>query len=234
MLLAETGQQPLAARWAAQVGRFWNSVLSADEASLVQRALHNSCALAVEAGGVWLAGQPWAGQVAATLHAYGATVDLRQPQPVGVSDIVEAAAASFRQQLYTAQGTRIREYVAATGADTADGLPGYLFTLQHRGRWRALAGAPARIGWRRRRGAGSVSSGRTGYALIVRQRASGMWRMCNTHCFDAHGLRSCALSTPCFSPLHILSLCMHFSLSLMPSNFPISVVLCTDCTATNS
>ena len=53
---------------------------------------------------------------------------------------------------------------------------------------------------------------RSGSALIVRQRASGMWRMCNTHCCDAHGLRSCALSTPCFSLLHILRLCAFFTL----------------------
>ena len=125
VLLAETAQQPLVARWAAQVGRFWNSVLAAEEGSLVQRALRDSCVLATEAGGAGLARQPWAGQVAATLRAYGTDVDLEQPHPVNVTDITEAAAASFCHQLSTAQGTRVRQYVDATRADRADGMPGY-------------------------------------------------------------------------------------------------------------
>lgn len=139
VLLAETGQKPLAARWVAQVGRFWNSVLAADDDSLVRRALIDSCALTGEAGGAGLAQQPWAGQVAAAMRAYGIELDLSQPARLCVTDLVEAASASFRQQLSTAQGTRIRQYAAATGADRANGLPGYLLRLQHRGRWRALA-----------------------------------------------------------------------------------------------
>ncbi|KAL4858979.1 LINE-1 retrotransposable element ORF2 protein [Chlorella vulgaris] len=71
VLLAETGQRPLMARWAAQLGRFWNTVLAADETTLVMRALRDSCALAGEAGAAALPQQPWAGQVAAALHAYG-------------------------------------------------------------------------------------------------------------------------------------------------------------------
>jgi len=139
VLLAETGQKPLAARWVAQVGRFWNSVLAADDDSLVRRALIDSCALTGEAGGAGLAQQPWAGQVAAAMRAYGIELDLSQPARLCVTDLVEAASASFRQQLSTAQGTRIRQYAAATGADRANGLPGYLLRLQHRGHWRALA-----------------------------------------------------------------------------------------------
>ena len=113
-------------------------MLAAEEGSLVQRALRDSCALAGD-GGAGLARQPWAGQVAAALRAYGADVDLEQPHPVNVTDITEAAAASFCHQLSTAQGTRVRQYVDATRADRADGLPGYLSALGHRGRWRALA-----------------------------------------------------------------------------------------------
>jgi hypothetical protein len=139
VLLAETGQQPVAARWAAQVGRFWNSVLAAPEGSLVQRALLDSCALAGEGGGARLAQQPWAGQVSAALGAWGAQVSVHQPQPVHIPGIVQAGVACVRVQLSTAQGTRAIQYVAATGADTAKGLPGYLRTLEHRGRWRALA-----------------------------------------------------------------------------------------------
>jgi hypothetical protein len=139
VLLAETGQRPLMARWAAQLGRFWNTVLAADETTLVMRALRDSCALAGEAGAAALPQRPWAGQVAAALHAYGVDVDLRRPQPVTVACITNNAATSFRQQLSTMQGTRIRAYNAATGAAAANGMPGYLSTLQHRAKWRALA-----------------------------------------------------------------------------------------------
>jgi hypothetical protein len=139
VLLAETGQQPLAARWAVQVGRFWNAVLAAGGDSLVRRALHDSCALAGEAGGAGLAQQPWAGQVAAALGEFGVELGLTQPAPVNVINLQRAAVASSRQQLTATQGTRCRQYVAATGAATAEGLPGYLRRLQHRGRWRALA-----------------------------------------------------------------------------------------------
>ena len=77
--------------------------------------------------------------MAAALRAYGVELDLSQPDPVSVTDLGQAAGASFCQQVATAQGTRIRQYVAATGADTGAGLPGYLLRLQHRGRWRAVA-----------------------------------------------------------------------------------------------
>lgn len=139
VLLAETGQRPLMARWAAQLGRFWNTVLAADETTLVMRALRDSCALAGEAGAAALPQQPWAGQVAAALHAYGVDVDLHRPQPVTVACITNNAATLFRQQLSSAQGTRIRAYNDATGAAAADGMPGYLAALQHRAKWRALA-----------------------------------------------------------------------------------------------
>ncbi|KAL4859077.1 Retrovirus-related Pol polyprotein from type-2 retrotransposable element R2DM [Chlorella vulgaris] len=118
VLLAETGQRPLMARWAAQLGRFWNTVLAADETTLVMRALR---------------------QVAAALHAYGVDVDLHRPQPVTVACITNNAATLFRQQLSSAQGTRIRAYNDATGPAAADGMPGYLAALQHRAKWRVPA-----------------------------------------------------------------------------------------------
>ncbi len=139
VLLAETGQRPVAARWAAQLGRFWNSALDAPEGSLVRRALLDSSALASEAAGARLARQPWAQQVAAALGTWGAEVSVDQPQPVHVPGLVEAGAAAVRVQLAAAQGTRAVQYVAATGADGARDMPRYLRTLEHRGRWRELA-----------------------------------------------------------------------------------------------
>ena len=65
VLLAETGQLPLAARWVTQMGRFWNAVLAVDGDSLVRRDF------TPEVGGAGVAQQPWAGQVAAALRAYG-------------------------------------------------------------------------------------------------------------------------------------------------------------------
>ena len=142
VLLAETRQQSLAARWVAQLGRFWNSVLVADEDSLVRRAMADSCALAAEAGSVPLARRSWAGQVAAGFHSMGMVVSLQQPQPVCVSDLVQSAAASFHHQLISAQGTRTRQYVATTGAAETDGklsLPAYLHAIPQRSRRQALA-----------------------------------------------------------------------------------------------
>ena len=139
VLLAETGQQPLAARWVAQMGRFWNAVLAVDWDSLVRRALLDSRAMTAEVGRDGVAQQPWVGQVVAALRAYGVELDLSEPAPVSVTDLVQAAATSSRQQLATAQGTCICQYVAATGADTGVGLLDYLLSLQHRSRRRAVA-----------------------------------------------------------------------------------------------
>ena len=47
VMLTETAQPPLAARWAAQIGRFWNSTLATEEGSLVRRALQLGTATAV-------------------------------------------------------------------------------------------------------------------------------------------------------------------------------------------
>ena len=60
---------------------------------------------------------------------------------VDATDIIAAAAASLCQQLSTAQGTKTRTYVQATGAGMEGEfeMPAYLSTLEHRGRWRALA-----------------------------------------------------------------------------------------------
>ena len=85
----------------------WSGALTADEDSLVRRALADSCALAAEMGGAPLAQQPWAGQVAAALGNMGAPVNVQQPEKVDVADTEEFATDTFRHQLTAAQGTRV-------------------------------------------------------------------------------------------------------------------------------
>jgi hypothetical protein len=116
-------------------------LLSHEEDSLVRRALRDSSELALQVGGVALARQPWAGQVAAVLRKYGAGVDLGSPQLIDVSNILEVAEDSVRQELSLAQGTRFRTYVAVTGTGLGDEieLPAYLQSLEHRGKWREVA-----------------------------------------------------------------------------------------------
>ena len=144
VLLAETRQRPLAARWAAPLARFWNSVLDGEEDSLARRALADSCALAEGAQAAQLACKPWAGQVAAALGTLGAAVSLEQPEPVSVPDLIQAGTDAFHTQLAAAQGTRARQYVASTGVGAGDGssgtrLPSYLLHIPQRSRRRALA-----------------------------------------------------------------------------------------------
>ena len=157
---------------------------------------------------------------------------MSQPALVSVTDLVQAAAASFRLQLATVQGTRILQYVAATGADTGAGLPGYLLCLQHGGRWRAVAHRNS--GWLRRRSSGNGSSVMTGFASTVRQRASVISRMLCTLCSIA---RAQLISTPCthicLHP-HILRPFMISSPFLIPSSLQASAVRCTPSIAPNS
>lgn len=137
VVLAETAQHPLAARWAKQVGRFWNGVLAADESSLVRRALADSCALTEETAGAPLAQQPWAAQVAAGLGRLGAPVNVQQPEPVDISGLEETGVAAFHRQLTNAQGTRVRQYVTTVGTE-CEQLLDYLLMVPSRARRRAL------------------------------------------------------------------------------------------------
>ncbi len=75
------------------------------------------------------------------LCKYGAGVDLGSPQLIDVSNILEVAEDSVRQELSLAQGTRFRTYVAVTGTGLGDEieLPAYLQSLEHRGKWREVA-----------------------------------------------------------------------------------------------
>ena len=82
VVLAETGQRPLWARWLLRATRQWNRALAAPPDSLLRQAVLASTALAAEPGSRSLARQPWAQQLAATLAAVGVQLDLADPQPV--------------------------------------------------------------------------------------------------------------------------------------------------------
>lgn len=141
VVLAETGRKPLAVHWSLQLARFWNTLLAADEGSLVQRALADSIALAAEAEGA-LAQRPWAAQFAAAMERMGVGINLQRPEQLCVADVREACMASFMRQFEEAQGTKIRHYIdTVRGGVNSDnyGAALYLMMVHDRARRRALA-----------------------------------------------------------------------------------------------
>ena len=139
VVLAETAQLPLLVRWRTRLARFWNSVAAAAEGSLLQCALADNCALAEEMGGVAIARRPWAGQVAAALASVGMGVSLAAPAVVSVKEVAAAGKDAFLAQLADARGSKVKEYVAVTGAGADSfSLPAYLAAIPQRSRWRAL------------------------------------------------------------------------------------------------
>lgn len=141
VVLAETGRKPLAVHWSLQLARFWNTLLAANEGSLLQRALADSIALAAETGGA-LAQQPWAAQFAAAMQQMGVQVDLQRPQQLGITNVKASCSAWFMRQFTEAQGTKTRHYVDVVcgGIDLEHYRPAaYLKMVPDRARRRALA-----------------------------------------------------------------------------------------------
>ena len=136
-VLLETAQRPLAARWSAQLARFWNAAVQAEEGSLLQRALWDSCMLAREMGSGAVGRQPWAGQVAAALGGVGVRVSLEQPAVVDVKAVAKACEVAFTSRLVDAQGTKLRQYVDTIGVRSS--LPLYLQHIPQRSRRQGLA-----------------------------------------------------------------------------------------------
>ena len=148
MVLAETGERPLWARWLLRAARLWNQALAAREGSLLRQALAASTALAAATGGRQPARQPWAQQLAAGLAAAGLQLDLANPQPVSLAavrsgcwqrqlELLQAAAArdgASKLQHYT-QGVCGGQLEAADLCTSAD----YLSGVRERCRRQALA-----------------------------------------------------------------------------------------------
>jgi hypothetical protein len=142
VVLAETGRRPIAVHWCAQLARFWNTLLAAEEGSLLQRALADSIALAAGANGA-LAQQPWAAQVAAAMRLMGGGgIDLQNPQKLSVTEVRQSCMDWLLRQFSEAQGTKIRHYVDTVrgGIDADAYLPAdYLMTVHARRRRQAVA-----------------------------------------------------------------------------------------------
>ena len=112
-------------------------VCSAD-CSRLRRALGDNCALAEEMGGVATARRPWAGQVAAALASVGVEFSLTAPAAVSVKEAAAAGEDAFLAQLADARSSKVREYVAVTGAGADSlSLPAYLAAIPQRSMRRA-------------------------------------------------------------------------------------------------
>ena len=78
VLLAEAGELPLHVRWLATAARFWNSLVTAPEDSLLQQALQAALALAADSDGLGKADMPWAAQLARSMQLIGVQFDPQQ------------------------------------------------------------------------------------------------------------------------------------------------------------
>ena len=142
VVLAETGRLPLAANWTVQLARFWNTLIKADDGSLLQRAFFDAIDLAEGASGA-LVCQPWAAQFAAAMHRMGVSVDLQRPGQLSVAAVRNACMAWQLQQLTGAEGTKVTHYVRSVrgGQIDADSYrpAQYLDAVPQRSRRQALA-----------------------------------------------------------------------------------------------
>ena len=148
VVLAETGERPLWARWLLRAARLWNRALAAPPDSLLRQAVLASTASAAEPGSRSPARQPWVQQLAAALAAVGVQLDLADPQPVSRAVVRAGCQERQLEQLMAAAersgATKVQHYVFGTrgGAIDAASLSvpaAYLSSVRERSRRRALA-----------------------------------------------------------------------------------------------
>lgn len=147
VVLTETGEQPLWARWLKRSARLWNRLLQEPPDSLARRALEASVTLAQEAPNRQLAWSSWAGQMATAMAAIGLPLDLQQPRPVSYAAVQQAALDRHLQQLSTAAtrlgATKTAHYMQRVWGGTLDvntyGRAAYLDAVRERVRRQALA-----------------------------------------------------------------------------------------------
>ena len=115
VVLAETGERPLWARWLLRAARLWNRLLAAGDGNLARQALLASAALAAAPGSRQPARQPWAQLLAVGLEAAGVQLDLCNPQPVSLAALREGCQARQLQQLQEAASrpgaSKLQHYV---------------------------------------------------------------------------------------------------------------------------
>jgi hypothetical protein len=109
-LLAETGQRPVHAHWAAQIARFVDHLMGLDPDRIAFQALQDSIDLAANTDTrLVLAKQPWAAQVKRVLSEVGVPCPWEGPEGTRIGDLSEAllerhiasyATASVKVQRY--------------------------------------------------------------------------------------------------------------------------------------
>ena len=113
VVLVEAGEQPLWLRWLRRAAKLWNSMLEAPPDSLLHQALATSRQLAAAPAAP--ARQPWAAQFAAAMAAAGQPVNLQEPNPVSLNELVESGQERQLQQLRAAAdregASKLRHYV---------------------------------------------------------------------------------------------------------------------------
>jgi len=116
VVLAETGEQPLWLRWLRRAGKLWNRVVAEQPESLVRRALAASIHLAAEQRPS--ARQSWAAQLAAGMAAIGMPLDLAQPAPISLPQLLDQGLQHQARQLTAAAqregSSKVRHYVHGT------------------------------------------------------------------------------------------------------------------------
>ena len=148
VVLAETGERALWARWLVRTARLWNKGLAAGQQSLFRQAVAASAAMACTPGARQPSRQPWAQQVAAGMAAIGVQLDLAHPRPICIAAVRSGCQQRQLQLLQTAAArdgaSKLQHYVrdvcggklepTSIGASAT-----YLGVIRERGRREALA-----------------------------------------------------------------------------------------------
>ncbi len=114
VLLAETGQLPLAVHWTKQIARFVNRLHQMGDDRIAKQAFLDNLDLAGRSRGGPLASQPWAAQAAQVLEAAGGPLDLLTCDRIDVDELqgfmlrkhvalLNSTDASAKVQCYTAE-----------------------------------------------------------------------------------------------------------------------------------
>jgi hypothetical protein len=137
VVLAESGQWPLALRWAKRTVKFYNRVVRLPPENLLHCALKSTCDLARgPAGSGLLSRRPWAAQLDAALRQWGMQLDLENPQPISVSRLCDTWEEWYLSATREQTGTKTHHYFHQVrgGLPTAEYIiPPYLTELPRYG-----------------------------------------------------------------------------------------------------
>ena len=151
VVLAETGQQPLWLRWLRRAAKLWNRVVAEQPGSLVRQALTASIQLAASDSQPLADRQSWAAQLAATLTAIDAPINLAAPAPIDLTTLQSAGLVHQAHRLAAAAqregASRLQHYVHGVRGgqvppSSLEQRQPYLDQVRQRHRRQPLAQAP--------------------------------------------------------------------------------------------